>query len=93
MSSFAGRLLGLAVGYSLYGATLLLRGELPRASDPPSIQRLMWIWWLIFGGAMIIPFLFLHLTNPVIALECILASSRLSASSKNLGLRKFYKTF
>lgn len=72
MSPFAGRLLGLAVGSSmliLFAMRLChYVGKLPRASDPPSIQELMWMWWLTFGGASLIPFLFLHVTNPVIAL-------------------------
>jgi low temperature requirement protein LtrA len=72
MSSFAGRLLGLAVGSSmviLFAMRLCHHGgKLPRSSDPPNIQELMWIWWLMFGGASIIPFLCLHVTNPVVAL-------------------------
>jgi hypothetical protein len=72
MSSFAGRLLGLAVGSSmviLFAMRLChYGGNLPRESDPPSIRELMWIWWLMFGGASIIPYFCLHVTNPVVAL-------------------------
>jgi low temperature requirement protein LtrA len=72
MSSFAARLLGLAVGSSqviLFAMRLChYGGKLPRASDPPSIKELMWIWWFMFGGASIIPFFCLHVTNPAVAL-------------------------
>jgi low temperature requirement protein LtrA len=72
MSSFAARLLGLSVGSSqviLFAMRLCHHGgKLPRASDPPNIQELIWIWWFMFGGASIIPFLCLNVTNPVIAL-------------------------
>jgi low temperature requirement protein LtrA len=72
MSSVGCRLLGLAVGSSmtiLFGMRLChYGGKLPRASDPIIIQRLMWIWWSFFGVASIIPFLFLRLTNPIVAL-------------------------
>lgn len=54
------RQLGYAVGVSL---VLLLGmrcchylGRIPRPMDPPAVQRLMWIWWAIFGIVTVAPF-------------------------------------
>jgi low temperature requirement protein LtrA len=65
-------LLAVAVGLSLlllYGMRIChYGGKLPRPTDPPDVQWLMWIWWATFGAFSVAPFLFAGLKSSITAL-------------------------
>jgi low temperature requirement protein LtrA len=72
LNRFAAHLLCIGVGFSML-IILGMRachygGKLPRPTDPPYVQRLMVIWWILVGVVSFVPFLFIGFRDPVVAL-------------------------
>jgi hypothetical protein len=75
LSEFSNSLLTRAVGCSML-LLLLTRlchygGKIPRPTDPPQVQRLMWIWWALFCMASVAPFFLPNLSHPITCLSSV----------------------